>query len=38
VLRAEERGTDAQTLGAGLADSLLKQGALQLLAEQGPAA
>jgi hydroxymethylbilane synthase len=35
VLRAEERGTDAESLGAGLADSLLKQGALQLLAQQG---
>jgi hydroxymethylbilane synthase len=38
VLRAEERGTDAQALGAALADSLLRQGALQLLAQQGPAA
>jgi hydroxymethylbilane synthase len=38
VLRAEECGTGAQALGAALADSLLKQGALQLLAEQGPAA
>jgi hydroxymethylbilane synthase len=37
VLRAEERGADAQALGATLADSLLKQGALQLLARQGPA-
>jgi hydroxymethylbilane synthase len=34
VLRAEERGTNAQMLGAALADSLLKQGALQLLAQQ----
>jgi hydroxymethylbilane synthase len=34
VLRAEERGTNAQAIGAGLADSLLKQGALQLLAQQ----
>ena len=33
VLRAEERGVDAQELGAALADSLLKQGALQLLAQ-----
>jgi hydroxymethylbilane synthase len=38
VLRAEERGTDAQALGAALADSLLRQGALQLLAQHGPAA
>jgi hydroxymethylbilane synthase len=37
VLRAEERGADAQVLGAALADSLLRQGALQLLAQQGPA-
>jgi hydroxymethylbilane synthase len=36
VLRAEERGTDAQVLGATLADALLRQGALQLLAQQGP--
>jgi hydroxymethylbilane synthase len=35
VLRAEERGVDAQALGASLADSLLKQGALQLLAQAG---
>jgi hydroxymethylbilane synthase len=35
VLRAEERGVDAQGLGASLADSLLKQGALQLLAQAG---
>jgi hydroxymethylbilane synthase len=35
VLRAEERGRDAQALGAALADSLLRQGALQLLAQQG---
>jgi hydroxymethylbilane synthase len=37
VLRAEERGADGQALGAALADSLLRQGALQLLAQQGPA-
>jgi hydroxymethylbilane synthase len=37
VLRSEERGVDAQVLGAALADSLLRQGALQLLAQQGPA-
>ncbi len=35
VLRAEERGADAEALGAELADSLLRQGALQLLAQQG---
>jgi hydroxymethylbilane synthase len=35
VLRGEERGSDAQTLGAALADSLLRQGALQLLAQSG---
>ena len=35
VLRADERGNDAQSLGATLADSLLKQGALQLLAQHG---
>jgi hydroxymethylbilane synthase len=35
VLRAEERGVDAQALGEALADSLLRQGALQLLAQQG---
>ena len=35
VLRAEERGNDPQSLGSALADSLLKQGALQLLAQQG---
>jgi hydroxymethylbilane synthase len=35
VLRAEERGIDAQALGAALADSLLRHGALQLLAQQG---
>jgi hydroxymethylbilane synthase len=35
VLRAEERGTDAQAMGAALADGLLRQGALQLLAQQG---
>jgi hydroxymethylbilane synthase len=37
VLRGEERGSDPQLLGSALADSLLKQGALQLLAQQGPA-
>jgi hydroxymethylbilane synthase len=37
VLRAEERGVDAQATGAALADALLRQGALQLLAQQGPA-
>jgi hydroxymethylbilane synthase len=36
VLRGEERGTDAEALGAALADALLRQGALQLLAQQGP--
>jgi hypothetical protein len=35
VLRAEERGVHAESLGAALADSLLRQGALQLLAQQG---
>jgi hydroxymethylbilane synthase len=35
VLRAEMRGSDAPSLGADLADALLRQGALQLLAEQG---
>jgi hydroxymethylbilane synthase len=35
VLRAEERGLDAQALGAVLADSLLRQGALQLLGAAG---
>jgi hydroxymethylbilane synthase len=35
VLRGEERGSDAGALGAALADSLLRQGALQLLAQQG---
>lgn len=35
VLRAEERGMDAQALGATLADALLRQGALQLLAQSG---
>jgi hydroxymethylbilane synthase len=35
VLRAEELGTDAQALGVALADSLLRQGALQLLTQQG---
>jgi hypothetical protein len=37
VLRGEERGVDAQAMGAALADALLRQGALQLLAQQGPA-
>jgi hydroxymethylbilane synthase len=37
VLRAEERGMDAEALGAALAESLLQQGAQQLLAEQGAA-
>jgi hydroxymethylbilane synthase len=37
VMRGEERGADAQALGTALADSLLRQGALQLLAQQGPA-
>jgi hydroxymethylbilane synthase len=37
VLRAEERGDDSQLLGSTLADSLLKQGALQLLAQSGVA-
>jgi hydroxymethylbilane synthase len=37
VLRAEERGHDSQSLGSALADSLLKQGALQLLAQSGVA-
>ena len=35
VLRAEMRGDDAPSLGADLADALLRQGALQLLAQQG---
>jgi hydroxymethylbilane synthase len=35
VLRAEERGADAEAMGAALADSLLRQGALQLLAQSG---
>jgi hydroxymethylbilane synthase len=35
VLRAEMRGSDAPSLGADLADALLRQGALQLLAQQG---
>jgi hydroxymethylbilane synthase len=35
VLRAEMRGSDAPILGADLADALLRQGALQLLAQQG---
>ncbi len=38
VLRAERSGVDAESLGAELADELLKAGALQLLALQGPAA
>jgi hypothetical protein len=29
------RGDDAPSLGADLADALLRQGALQLLAQQG---
>ena len=37
VLRAEARGVDADALGATLADALLRQGALQLLAQQGAA-
>lgn len=36
VLRAERSGMDAERLGAALADELLKAGALQLLAAQGP--
>jgi hydroxymethylbilane synthase len=35
VLRGEMRGSDAPSLGADLADVLLRQGALQLLAQQG---
>jgi hydroxymethylbilane synthase len=35
VLRGEMRGSDAPSLGADLADLLLRQGALQLLAQQG---
>ncbi len=35
VLRAEHRGADAVALGLALADTLLRQGALQLLAQQG---
>ena len=35
VLRAEMCGDDAPSLGADLADALLRQGALQLLAQQG---
>ncbi len=35
VLRAEHRGSEPAALGAALADDLLKQGALQLLAQQG---
>jgi hydroxymethylbilane synthase len=38
VLRAEERAGEAEALGLRLADALLRQGALQLLAKQGPAA
>jgi hydroxymethylbilane synthase len=37
VLCGEMRGTDADALGAALADALLRQGALQLLAQQGAA-
>jgi hydroxymethylbilane synthase len=37
VLRAEERGSDAEPLGLMLADALLHQGALQLLSQQGTA-
>jgi hydroxymethylbilane synthase len=36
VLRGEEWGAEAQAIGAVLADSLLRQGALQLLAQHGP--
>jgi hydroxymethylbilane synthase len=36
VLRAEEQGSEAAALGLALADALLRQGALQLLAQQGP--
>jgi hypothetical protein len=36
VLRGEEWGVEAQAIGAVLADSLLRQGALQLLAQHGP--
>jgi hydroxymethylbilane synthase len=35
VLRGEMRGSDAPSLGADLADVLLRQGALQLLAQKG---
>jgi hydroxymethylbilane synthase len=38
ILRAEERGAEAKELGLRLADALLRQGALQLLAQQGPTA
>ena len=37
VLRAEHRGSEPMALGAALADKLLKQGALQLLAQQSAA-
>ena len=37
VLRGAERGADAEALGLALADSLLRQGALQLLALEGGA-
>lgn len=36
VLHAAERGTDAQALGTALAESLLRQGAQELLARQDP--
>ena len=35
VLRGEEGGNDPQSLGSALADSLLRQGALHLLAQSG---
>jgi hydroxymethylbilane synthase len=37
VMRAERSGTDAAAMGLELADALLRQGALQLLAQQGVA-
>lgn len=37
VLRAEGEGNDAAVLGLEVADALLRQGALQLLAQQGAA-
>jgi len=37
LLRAEARGLDAEALGRALADALLQQGALQLLAQQDTA-